>query len=189
MKTHGQLIVVIAFLISIGFFAGCSRKAREAQSNIGQPKNLLEKRTAALARDFNCPLLVDAIRKSVGTNSVFSFHVQRVLNNNAKVAATGILKDLVQSGERIEAVFEINSLREELLWDGKCVAKLECPTNYLSTLMSKDMFFESEWGLVFDLSENHHDLKFSKGSGEDHSVESYIVITITGKLTAIEEPD
>src|SRR5207245_11658169 len=97
----------------------------------------------------------------------FSLFIQRALNSNKQLAAKGFLLDMVQVGREVEAVFELNLFDKE----PKVIAELQCPTNLISTLAGGDMY-----GFVFEVGENHHSVKFSKGSGEDDLVEAWSVL-------------
>ena len=161
--------------------AGCS-----PQSNSPQEKStrLPEERTVALARDYNCAILPQEIRKSVGTNHVYSIHVQHVLNTNKRLTAVCDLIDLVQAGEHPQAIFQIDDL-ELGPWSGTCVARLQCPTNLIPTLTSDVIL--SEWAVAFEVTSNRHELQFSKGQQDDDSVEASSVLTIEGRLVGLQK--
>jgi hypothetical protein len=164
--------------------SGCSPQSNPPQATNTRHHALPEERTMALARDNNCAVLPQEIRKSVGTNPVYSIDVQRVLDNNKRLAAICYLIDLAQVSEHPQAVFEVEDL-ELGAWSGTCVARLECPTNFLPTLASEEIL--SEWAVAFEVTKNRHALHFSKGPGDNDSVEMWSVLTIEGKLVGLQK--
>ena len=120
---------------------GCSQQSNLPQETNTRRHALPEDRTLALARDNNCAVLPQEIRKSVGTNPVYSIDVQRVLDSNKRLTAICYLMDLAQVGEHSQAVFEVEDL-ELGAWSGTCVARLECPTTS-SRLLPQKRFFRS----------------------------------------------
>jgi hypothetical protein len=165
-------------------FASCSPQSAEPQKSTTRPDKQPQDWTSALARQNNCALLAEQVSKSVGSNSVYSIDVQRVLKTNTRVTTTCYLIDLVQLGERAQAVFQIDDL-EPSAWSGTCVVRLDCPTNFISILASEQIF--CLWAVAFETTSSHHDLRFSKGSTDDDFVTPWSVLTIEGKLLGLHK--
>lgn len=174
---------VVLLLFGV-FLGGCSPQSNSPQERSTHRRTLPEDRTAALARDNNCAILPREIRKSVGTNTVYSIDVQRVLSTNKRLTATCYLIDLVQAGEHAHAVFEIGEL-ELGAWSGTCVVRLECATNFVPTLASD--LTVPDWAVAFEVTSNRHDLQFTKGPGDDDVVKVWSVLTIEGKLLGLQD--
>jgi hypothetical protein len=172
-----------ALLLLVVLIDGCSPESSAPQED-ARRHLLPEERTVALARENGCAVLSAELRKSVGTNPVYSIDVQRVLNANKRVTAICYLTDLVQRDEHAQAIFQIDDL-ELGAWSGTCVARLECSTNFVATLASEEIL--SEWGVAFEVTSNRHGLHFSKGATEDDSAEAWSVLTVEGKLLGLQK--
>ncbi len=115
---------------------------------------------------------------------MYSIDVQRILNTNKRLTAICFLIDLVQAGEHPQAIFQIDDL-ELGTWSGTCVARLECPTNFIPALTSDVIL--SEWAIAFEVTSNRHDLQFSKGAKDSDFLEVSSVLTIEGKLVGLRK--
>jgi len=76
---------------------GCSRESEETRAKSAQPQATTEDRTDALVRQYNFPLLSKELQKAVGTNTVYSIDIQRVLAGNRGIVASGTLHDIVEA--------------------------------------------------------------------------------------------
>ena len=165
--------------------AGCS-----SESEKPKPENTLvvaprEDRTAALAQQYNFSLLSKELKRTVGTNTAYSIDIQRVFAGNKRVVATGTLRDIVQSGEQLQAIFEIETL-DLLPWEGTCIAILDCPTNIITRLCSEEVL--PTCAVAFEVTGNHHALKFSSVVVNEHEfTKPWSVITVEGKLFGFEK--
>lgn len=169
MKTQKTSAIIVLCVLS-AICGGCSKRNHKAQ-NQETPHD----RMVALARQFDCPILGDEINKVAGSNAVDSIQIQRALKNNARFASEARLCDLVQAGEKVEAIFQI-----ERAGKFECAAQLECPTNFIPELSSHTR----EWAIVFEPGENHEAISISQlGDGNDVVVSGLI---IEGKLTGLE---
>jgi hypothetical protein len=138
------------------------------------------RRDSTLAHQYNCPLLTDTL----GTNkNLFTFQIQRFLNDNKRVAARGFLEDVYQSGDRLKAIFHLtfNTADEDTMY-----AVLECPTNLISILTSVSNDTYDSWALVVDV--DNVDLEYDENSDEDASSSVYKLKRVEGKLVAVEPP-
>jgi hypothetical protein len=177
MKANPAAWILLPLLLG----SGCSRGSDDTQTGATKRKIPQDEQTAELARHHNCFLLSEEVRKLAGTNEIFSFVIQTALNSNKRLAANASLNDVVQSGERVEAIFELDTWT---LWPRKCIAKLECPTNLTSALSKRG----EEFCIVFEARENHNVLNFGIRANEDlEEVVSLSVVTIEGRLIAIAE--
>lgn len=137
------------------------------------------RRDLTLAHQYNCPLLTDTL----ATNKpLFSFQVQRFLNDNRRVAARGFLEDVYQSGNELKVIFHLtfNAADEDTMF-----AVLDCPTNLVSKLSSVSNTYDS-WALVFDVDNVY--LKYDENTNEDESSFVSKLKRIEGKLLAVEPP-
>ncbi len=166
----------------------CSQKSDDAEAN--GTKSLIKptEQLTALGQQYGCVLLRQEISKGVGTNKVFAFNIQQVLNANKKLAAAGRLIDLVQSGEHVQAVIELCDF-DLGLWSlidaRECVAELECPTNLIPNLVSKRL---TKCCFAFEAAGNQHSLKYMAHSSQDNDwAVLSSVIRIEGRLIAITE--
>jgi hypothetical protein len=153
---------------------GCSRKSERNQPNAVSKQKAPDE---ALAVRYECPILQSQLDKSNGSNTAYSLQIQRVLGSNRRLVAEGSLLDVAERGGHAEAVFELISSMGS---DNMCIARLQCPTNLISTLTTEVP--PAWWTFVFDVGENHQELRFSKGSGMDDSPTVFSVLTIEGKL-------
>ena len=183
MNIRMQLTTVATLGALIAFCSNCSRQPNQGQASSAPPKKALDERIAALANQSECPVLGEEIHRMLGTNSQFAIHLQRVLNNNKRLAATGPLLDVVETGGKVEAIFEIS----EWQIDTMCIARLECPTNLIPKLTS--IAPNDLWGFVFEVRETQQSLNFSNSSKDEAVSHVRIVLTIEGRLIAVEEPD
>jgi hypothetical protein len=168
-----------AFLALQGLVSGCSHSQPDDIHHLKKT----ESPAVALARQHECVVLGEELKKAIGTNTVFSFHIQQVLRNNTRFAASASLMDLVQSGEHTEAVFEISIFDLALWMSGTCVAKLECPTNLIPVLASNHTGYVC---IAFESSQNRHALHFTTHpSGDDDHVVLSSLITVEGRLIAV----
>ncbi|MSU59426.1 MAG: hypothetical protein EXS35_14855 [Pedosphaera sp.] len=174
-----------AVLVLMAFFVGCSPQSNESHETSSQRNASPEEQTVALARGYNCAVFGQEIEKSVGTNRVYSIDVQRVLGTNKQIAATCYLRDLVQSGEQAVAIFDVEPLETLVLWSGKCVAELECPTNLIPAVVAGGTHLP--WAVAFEIRNSRHELQFSKGVNGDDSAKVWSVVIIEGKLLDLKK--
>ena len=176
---------VLVLCVPIFLCDGCSRQSEKPEPKNTQLQATPEDPTAALARQHNLPLLSEELQKSVGTNTLYSIDIQRVLAGNMRIVASGTLHDIVQSGERIQAVFRIDNM-DLLFWEGTCVATLDCPTNFISRLRSEAVL--PRCAVAFEVAGNHHKSKFSRiVLNEDAFAKPWSVIALDGKLIDFEK--
>jgi hypothetical protein len=158
------------------FCSGCSKQNNNDQNKSHEetPKD----RMLALAHQYDCSVLSDEVEKLAGSNVWHSIYIQRALKSNKRFICSATLCDLVQSDDNVEAIFEIEN--ED---NFQFVAKLECPTNFISTLASKDA---DTWAIVFEPSQNHHSLNISQlVDGDEVVVVSGLIVE--GKLVGLEK--
>lgn len=183
-------VVLVTALPTLTLCAGCSRN-----TDAPKPTAFFEKIRArtegavSFAHENGCVLLREEIQKVVGTNrfSVRSLDVQRVLDTHKHFVSTGRLVDVVQSGERVEAIFEISDLDLDVFLHqpSEVVSRLECPTNLIATLTTNGL---GEVCFAFEVAHSTYTANFTtRPAGDDDSVVLSGIITITGKLIALKD--
>ena len=171
MRIH-TAILTLCTLVTV--YCGCSRNT---ESNVTKHEETPRERALALAHQYNCQFFNEEVRKAAGTNALYSIYVQRVLNSNKRFVALATLRDVLQSGEKVEAIFEIENAD-----DLQCVARLECPTNFISELTSST----DEWGVIFDADANHHTLNIGQLVDGNETVIT-TALTVEGKIVGLEK--
>ena len=131
---HLASCVILLFL-----FGGCSR---EDSSKTGPYKGIPQ--AATFARANNCVLLAEAVRREIGTNQPFSIDLQRALTQNKRVGTEAVLNDIVENGEQIESVFEVQQG-----WEAKCVLRLKCSGHLVSKLRAGGR--DRMWLIAFEV--------------------------------------
>src|SRR5438128_5000304 len=135
MRMH--IAASITALLLVWICSGCSPDSGDGQSKKAKNHQVAEDPTAALARKYGCSMLGAELQKMVGTNPVYSLDVQRFLATNKRFVALCTLVDLVQSGQRVEAVFDVQDI-EIVSLSGQCLLRLDCPTNFVPVLASEE---------------------------------------------------
>jgi hypothetical protein len=134
---------------------------------------------STLAHQYNCPVFKPELVKK--TDSMFTFQIQRFLDDNKRVAAIGSLDDMFQTSNHIEASFELQFYTGD---DDEIFAELECPTNLVSKLASMHVNSDQLFGLVFDIDNVR--LKYEEIADEDDSTKIDREKLIQGRLLAVD---